>query len=75
MKINIVAVESTIPKKNVHPQSTLPFSRINALVLIVMLMMIRAALLHALQDPTMPSPFVLHLENSTHKLFNLYVSL
>jgi hypothetical protein len=62
MKINIVAVESTIPKKNVHPQSTQPFSRINALVLIVMLTMIRAALLHALQDPTMPSHFVLQLE-------------
>jgi hypothetical protein len=59
IRINIVAVEVTIPRRHARPQVTLMFLRTNALVLIVMLMMTRAALSLALVDLAMPSPSVL----------------
>jgi hypothetical protein len=58
--INIVAVEVTIPRRHAHPQITQMFLRINALVLIVMLMMTRAALSLVTVDLAMPSPSVLN---------------
>jgi hypothetical protein len=58
--INIVAAEVTIPRRHAHPQITLMFLRTHALVLILMLMMTRAALSLVTVDLAMPSPSVLN---------------
>jgi hypothetical protein len=58
--INIVVVEVSIPQRHAHPQIIPIFLRANALLLIVMLMMTRAALSLALVDLAMPSPSVLN---------------